>query len=370
MAADNRTAKKPNGFDNLFQKLNSLPPVVDLLIAATIGGYAFVAIYVDDAKLVGLACFLIALIFAMMGISSVMKEMKNFKIIEQKANLDALRDMKTAEFEKYLMSMFIMDGYKVRSGIDEFHRQDDADLIAVRKKETVMIQFNHWDEDKVDAKAIQSLHKAAGAFRATGALAVTLGQFTPEATAWATRKGVQLMTARDVIAMARRLTGQADETEDQSAETSVEATTNTVSDPVPPASRLLFVNFVGIEQGIAKLGELVDQHPLYRIVATKLPPLMTLDDAKRQLGNAADRLVNTIGSSPDGRYFAVQQYLLENGQSHANWLAIDAEPREFPEGCSELIAINRIFGFDDAAAHRVTEAIHFLERRVAQARTS
>ena len=77
------TAPKPNGVDNLIHKLKALPPAIDLIVAATLGGYSFVAIYVDNAKFVGLACILIALIFAVLGISAVTREMKDFKVVEQ-----------------------------------------------------------------------------------------------------------------------------------------------------------------------------------------------------------------------------------------------------------------------------------------------
>ena len=42
--------KKPNGVDVLIQKLAALPPAMDLLVAAVVGGYSLVAIFVDGAK--------------------------------------------------------------------------------------------------------------------------------------------------------------------------------------------------------------------------------------------------------------------------------------------------------------------------------
>ena len=54
-------------------------------------------------------------------------------------------------------------------------------------------------------------------------------------------------------------------------------------------------------------------------------------------------------SSPDGK--------------HSTWLALDSEPRQFPEGCSELIAVNRAFGFDASAAQRLIEAMVLVDRR-------
>jgi hypothetical protein len=140
-------APKRNGVDVLIKKLSALPPSIDLIVAAVVGGYSFVAIYVDNSKFIGLICILLALTFALLGIAALSREMKAFKQVESKTSPDALRALKTPEFEKYLMALFSLDGYEVRTAIDDLHRQDDADLIATKKKETILIQFNHWDED-------------------------------------------------------------------------------------------------------------------------------------------------------------------------------------------------------------------------------
>ena len=42
-------APKHNGVDVLIKKLSALPPSIDLIVAAVVGGYSFVAIYVDNS---------------------------------------------------------------------------------------------------------------------------------------------------------------------------------------------------------------------------------------------------------------------------------------------------------------------------------
>ena len=200
--------KKPSGVDVLLQKLAALPPAMDLMIAAIVGGYSLVAIFVDNAKFVGLVCILISLIFALLGINAVMREMKAFKQIESNSTPDTLRGMKRKQLEQFLFALFSLDGYRVRSAIGELDRFDDADLIAVKKDQTILIQFNHYDEDLVDIKPIQSLQKAATANQATGCIAITFGKFSANAIDWARRKEVNLLNVEDVIAMACRLTGK------------------------------------------------------------------------------------------------------------------------------------------------------------------
>lgn len=358
---------KPNGVDVLIQKLAALPPAIDLVLAAVLGGYSFVAIYVDNAKLVGLVCILSALIFAMLGISAVMREMKAFKLVESGSTHDGLRSMKTQQFEHYLTALFSLDGYRLRSAIDELHRQDDADLIAVRKKEAVLIQFNHWDEDTVTTKHIQSLHKAATVFRATGCIAITFGRFTPEAIDWAERKGVVLMTIEDIIEMASRLTGTSikDAHPLPSPEVQVEQS-NEIAEIVRGHHRFLIVDFAGIDHGLTRLNELLLEHPAYQVVASSIPMGKTIESVREGLGDCGSRLIGEVAQCSDGRYFAIQNYLLTTAEGkQATWLALDSEPRKFPEGCSELIAVNKAFGFDSSAAQRLLEAMLLVDKRAA-----
>ncbi len=359
---------KPNGVDNVIHKLMALPPAIDLIVAAVLGGYSFVAIHVDNAKAVGLGCILIALLFALLGINAITREMKLLKQVEASSNPDALRGMKLSQFEAYLTALYGLDGYRVRSAIDELPRQDDADLIAVGKKQTLLIQFNHFDEDRVGEKQIQSLHKAAVAFRADGCVAITFGSFTPQAIDWARRKGVVLMGMEDVVAMAAKLTGKSAE---EVAATPVKEEVvleqqREIAEVIRGHHRFLFVDFVGVDHGFKRLGELLIQHPAYQVVASTIPTGTSLDELKRSFTDCGDRLIGAIEQSDAGRYFAIQKYLQATPEGkQAVWLAIDASPRLFPEGCSELIAINRAFGFDQSASTRLVDAMLLVDRRLA-----
>ncbi|WP_172600133.1 restriction endonuclease [Sulfuricystis multivorans] len=363
------TTPKHNGVDNLIHKLKALPPVIDLIVAATLSGYSFVAIYVSNAKFVGLVCILIALIFAVLGISAVTREIRESKMVEQYSTPEALRMMNTHQFEKYLVALFSLDGYQVRPSINELHREDDADLIAVKKKETILIQYNHWDEDIVGPKPIKSLHKAAAALRADGAMAICFGRFTTEAVDWARRKGVTLMSMQDVIDMACRLTGlPLEEATPEPYEEVMTERIHEVADVVRGHHRFLFVDFAGIDHGLVRLCELLLHHPVYQLIASTIPPLKTIEDVRLSLGECGDRLIGHLEATQDGRYFAIQKYLQSSREGKcATWLAVDSEPRQFPEGCVELIAVNRAFGFDASASQRLVDAMVNVDRRARQA---
>ena len=357
-------AVKPNGVDVLIQKLGALPPTIDLMVAASLGGYSFVAIYIDNAKLVGLVCILLALIFAMLGISAVLREMKQLKLVEKTSTHDALRAIKAQQFEPYLIALFGLDGYRVRSAIDELHRMDDADLIAEGKKEVVLIQWNHFDEDVVGAKQIQSLHKAASVFKADRCIAITFGLFSREAVEWAARKGVVLMNMDDVIAMAGKFTGvTAEEAQSLPPEVQIEQQ-HEIAEVVRGHHRFLFVDFVGLDQGFVRLTELLKEHPAYQVIASTLPDGGSIEAVKEKMVDCGDRLVGKIEPAQAGRYFAIQHYLEKTPEGkQATWLAIDSEPRLFPEGCTEFVSINKAFGFDHSAAQRLLDAMLLIDRR-------
>ncbi len=360
-----QTTSKPNGVDNLVKKLNALPPTIDLIVAATLAGYSFVAIHIDNAKFVGLVCILIALIFAVLGIAAITREMKAFKVVQESSNPRALRAMKTSQFESYLIALFSLDGYQIRSSIDELERHDDADLIAVRKKETVLVQFNHWDEDVVGQKPIQSLHKAASAFRATGSIAITFGRFSGEATDWAQRKDVTLMTMQDILQMASRLTGIA--VEEIAAESDSELVVeqqHEIAEVTHGHHRYLFIDFAGLDHGLARLSDLLEAHPAYLVVASSLPPLKTLNEVRVGLADWGNRVVGHLEPSSDGRFYAIQKFLQTTAEGKsATWLAVDSDPRNFPDGCTEMIAVNPSFGFDSSAAQRLLEAMLLADRK-------
>ena len=82
------------------------------------------------------------------------------------------------------------------------------------------------------------------------------------------------------------------------------------------------------------------------------------------MGECGDRVAGHLEAAQDGRYFAIQKHLQASREGkHAIWLAVDSEPRQFPEGCAELIAVNRAFGFDVSASQRLIEAMVIIDRR-------
>jgi len=360
---------KPKPVDVLLKKLATLPPMIDLLLAAVLAVYSYVAITVDHAQLIGLVCFLVAIAFALLGLLATMREMKLFKIVEKNSSLDRLRGMKNAEFQAYLMAVFGLQGYQTRIVLDEIHRQDDADMIATKRKETLLIQFNHWDEDVMDIRPVQSLHKAAAVLRANSCMAITLGGVSKDAVKWAAMKGVQIVTAKELLEMAGGILGVTpDEVmgnpvkEEEQIEQKHE-----IEGLSHGQHRFIFIDFVGVSRGYIHLVDLLLQHPAYTIVASTIPEGETIEDLKIRIQGCEERLIGNLPPSSAGRYFAVQHYLESQPEGKSTpWVAVDTDPRAFPEGSTELVAVNPAFGFDNGAAERLRDAILLADRNHVQ----
>lgn len=165
--------------------------------------------------------------------------------------------------------------------------------------------------------------------------------------------------------MACRLTGKSVEDAHPAPPPSVqEEQQHEVQDIQHRQHRFLFVDFAGLDHGLTHLTEVLAQHPAYQVVATTLPAGKTMESVRDGLLGCGTRLIGLVEAIPEGRYFAIQKHLSASPDGkHSTWLALDSEPRQFPEGCSELIAVNRAFGFDASAAQRLIEAMVLVDRR-------
>ena len=331
--------------------MEQLPPLVHLFSAATLAAYALFAIFIDNAKFVGLCCIAIALMFAVMGVFAQLREMRSYKVIASNSNKEKLLAMTAAEFEQYLVALFSLDGYKVRSAIGELDRMDDADLIAVKKKQVLLIQYNHWFENTLHVKHLQSLHKAAAAFRATECFAISFGACAQDTKTWAERKGVTIKTAEDILALAHKLTGESEILTNKSEPQTTDPEPKWVvapTEPTPtPPKQYLFFDFGGIDRDLSLLDAVLEEFPQFLLFATTLPDDQSIETVRFSLPRSGHFLIGAVPHHADGRYYAIQNFLMTTPEGkHAQWIAVDTEPRQYPEGTIELVVVNRSFGFD------------------------
>lgn len=354
--------KKQQAIDVLLSKLNNMPPAVGLVTAVASGGVALYGIYLANQPFVGIIGAIAALCFAFLAINATLREIRWLKYLSANASIESLQQMDKPRFELYLSILFRLSGYNIRSALNELHRQDDADWIVSKKKETILVQFNHFDEEFVGIQQLQSLQKAAMAFQASGAIAITVGDFYPDARQWGSRKGLKLMTAQDLLAMAAGFAGAAENT--TAPEESQDARLEPMVGPSSKLSCLLFVDFAALSSCIEDLANIVAQFPFVHLVATTTP---TETSPEIMLMGIGLNLAGQAEEHASGRYFAIQRYLDKQPDGKQTpWVALDSEPRQFPSGCSELVAINPSFGLNDSAKNRLMETLSLSMRRFSQ----
>ena len=356
-ASKKKPAQQQSSADNFLKKMEQLPPLVHLFSAATLAAYALFAIFIDNARFVGLCCIAIALMFAVMGVFAQLREMRSYKVIASNSNKEKLQAMTAAEFERYLVALFSLDGYKVRTAAGELNRMDDADLIAVKKKQILLIQYNHWFESTLHVKHLQSLQKAASAIGATECFVISFGTYSQDTKSWAERKGVAIKTAEDILAMANKLTGSAGDSAEENEVQPTETEPNQSHDfatprtAPPPARQYLFFDFGGIEHDLSLLDAVLEEVPQFLIFASTLPEDKNIDSIRMSMPRSGHFLIGSTPEHTDGRYYAIQNFLMTTPEGkHAPWVAVDSDPRQFPEGTIELIVVNRSFGFDRHSA--------------------
>lgn len=353
-------APKKNAVDVLLSKLNALPASIDLLVAGAAACFAMFSVYVNHAMFVGLISTIAALCFAFLAVNSVLREMKWLKLLSAHSSAEILRQMNRQDFEAYLAVLFRLSGYQIRSAVNELHRQDDADWIMTKKKEVVLVQFNHFDEDAIGMRPLESLHKAAMIFQASSAIAITTGVFQPDARQWGQRKGLKLMTTDDLLTMAEEhscVPGSSDTPIDSP---DVTTTGNAPDLPRQHVDSIVFVDFAGLTCDLSGMIESLLRYPGAKVVASTLPP----DTPKETLLPGSGLAVEgPTATHQSGRFFAIQHYLENQPKGKRTpWVALDSEPRQFPSGCTELVTINPVFGFNASTKARVDEALGLSSR--------
>ena len=354
-------AKKQQAIDVLLSKLNNLPPSMNLVIALSSGCFAAYGIYLSNQPFIGVVGAIGALCFAFLAINATLREIRWLKFLSANASKESLLQMDRQRFELYLSILFRLSGYSIRSALNELHRQDDADWIVSKKKETILVQFNHFDEEFVGIQQLQSLQKAAMVFEASGAIAITIGEFYPDAKQWGARKGLKLMTAEDLLVMAAEFTGESQNSETAPTAHGTEDRTEPMPHNRPSASCLVFVDFAALVDWVSDIAQVIAQFPYVQLVATSVPENV-LPEAML-LGSGLN-FAGTTDNHPSGRYFSIQHYLDKQPQGKQTpWVSLDSEPRQYPSGCSELVAINPSFGFNESAKTRLIESLSLSMRR-------
>lgn len=348
------STRRKNPVDDLLARIVNLPAGLNVLVAAAAAGFSFVSAYVNKAPFVSLISAMVALSFAFLAVNAILREVRWINYLSANASPEILSAMNRKEFELFLTILFRLTGYNIRSAVNALHRQDDADWILTRKKETLLLQFNHFDEDSIGMQALQSLQKATMIFQASGAIAITTGHFLPEAKQWGNRKGLRLMTTDHLVEMAKQFMDTPSSL-GVSHHASAQEACGSELKTRPPSECVLFVDFSGVSSGLKALNNLIETYPSTRLVATTLPAGTRIETHSADTGLT---LVGVTEPHPSGRYYSIQRFLAHCPSGKLTpWVALDSEPQQFPSGCAELVVVNPSFGLNPSAMDRLEQAL-------------
>jgi hypothetical protein len=85
--------------------------------------------------------------------------------------------------------------------------RQEVDLVAVKKKETVLVQINHWNEGILRKAQIGALHKAALVKKASSAMLLTFADYPEDVASFAKIKEVVIVTVSLLLSMSEEASG-------------------------------------------------------------------------------------------------------------------------------------------------------------------
>jgi len=179
------------------------PAFVNILIAAMLTP-AFFWFHLEKKSTFALVFLVLAIIFIYLGVIALYKEWKMAETIT--AFLHGKRNYTHQGMIQLIAAIFHYQGFKVRKAPQELIRHE-VDLVATRKKETSLIQMNHWNEENLAKGHVEALHKSVIATGASSGVLITFAQYSREMGDFARTKEVVVLGVTALQTMAAQITG-------------------------------------------------------------------------------------------------------------------------------------------------------------------
>lgn len=347
-------------------------------LGAVCGAAAGVAMYVSGGvveKTLGMLIGAVAGgglgLWALMRLNS---EITVLRMLESNASQQRLSNMNHGDFVLFVRNLYQAMNYTLTDAPTELRKRGMADFIAAQKKQRLLVQLGHWDDAQVDLREIQALFNVATTMSEISEVCViSLGVFSQDTVQWSERRNIRLIGPGDLLSMAAEVlevdvASLCHEDPDEVAEQRLELQ-HEVVDMAHGQRRYLFVDFAGIRDGYALLESVMTQHPAYDIIATTLADGEDLVRVAERLPGIAARMRAELPVSGQGRYFDIQTFLDSRPMGRQTpWVVLESAPKQFPEGCTELVAINSSMPFDHHAATRLNDALLSVDRIAARLR--
>jgi len=341
----NAAAKK----NDFIKRLLNFPATLDLIIALPLCLYAIYSI-ADGMRGTGLMLCAISFCFAGLGINAAIRKMRELKILEQYSSPGTIRKLDESRFERILRAYYMTTGFMIEE--PELGTSHEYDFILVKAKDRLLVRDRDWMEDVVSLETLKKVWYSKRPVKATGVVIFTNGKFVDDALDWGRKQNIEMMTGHDFEEAVRKIVGAPAVLTKQSelSETNQEGVqgqpVETVSQAMP---YFIFLDLNVIDKGIDLLRELLKRYPAYSIVVTT-----KRDIPEHEIAEMLDGM-DFEGKTPElpqygasARYYEIVNFLAGRELGHnAKWIAIDQDPRAFPEGCDELVLVSPHQGINE-----------------------
>jgi restriction system protein len=124
------------------------------------------------------------------------------RLLDTQTGLDSLRAMTWREFEMLVGEAFRRRGYAVEeTGLGG--KDGGIDLIVRKNGRTELVQCKQWKNRQVRASTIREMWGLVDHHRADGVSIVCVGDFTPDAAAFADGKAIELINGKQLLELVR-----------------------------------------------------------------------------------------------------------------------------------------------------------------------
>ena len=149
------------------------------------------------AWIVAFACWMAALV-------SFIDSLKRRRLLDAQTGLDSFAAMGWRDFERLVGEAYRREGYSVEeTGLGG--PDGGIDLILRGKDRTTLVQVKQWRRQNVDVPTVREIYGLMVHHRADAVRIATLGGFTAAARRFAEGKPIELMDAKELLALVSRV---------------------------------------------------------------------------------------------------------------------------------------------------------------------
>ncbi|MBS0328124.1 MAG: restriction endonuclease [Proteobacteria bacterium] len=142
----------------------------------------------------------LALVFLLPVPFAIFRQVHRRRLVEGQASIERLRALSWQDFERLVGEAFRRQGYRVteRGGGGP---DGGVDLELRTKDKTLLVQCKRWKMRTVGVEVVRELYGVVAGEEAHGAIFVTSGRYTPDATHFARDKPIKLIDGSELARM-------------------------------------------------------------------------------------------------------------------------------------------------------------------------